>query len=163
MNAVREFVFSIMIVSVVAAAINMLAPDNSSVSRYVHFISALAVTAILLSPIRDVVSLIPKITDADLDMQIFFEGDSAYVYADEIINEACSHLNEEIKADIEERFACEIVSVKVSCDSEDIENVIITSVEVEVKKANRFICSDIINYIEDLLECECEVVESKDV
>ena len=38
MDKIREYIFALMIVSVSCAAVNMLAPEEGKISKYVHFL-----------------------------------------------------------------------------------------------------------------------------
>ena len=162
MAAVKEFILSLMIVSASAAAISMLAPDNSGSSKYVQFLCSIAVTALLLSPMRDIIGLLPEMLEGEVEIDSSIGTEAESVYAEYVIEETCRRLEEEISNEIENRLNREVNSVSIECDATDIENVIIEKVTVEYVSANAFVCSDTVNYVEELLDCECEVVVLQD-
>ncbi|MBE6686952.1 MAG: hypothetical protein E7591_06935 [Ruminococcaceae bacterium] len=157
MGRLKEYIFSLMIVSVSCAAVNMLAPDNSKLSKYVHFLVGLVVALAMLLPIQSIVRDMPLLFD-----EAVFEDKRSVITSlvDEselIIEESVSIMERELKEQIENRLSKKISNISIEYDAQDPENVIITKVRVEYDKSNRLLFSDTERYVEELLLCECEV------
>ncbi|MBR5514623.1 MAG: stage III sporulation protein AF [Clostridia bacterium] len=157
MGIIREYVFSIMIVSVSCAAVNMLTPENSGLSRYVHFLAALVVSFAILSPLQSLLYELPAFLDTEFknDAVLSFSGE---LNSEElIINETVEILEKELKVQTENRLKCKIEDLRIICDIKDTENISITKIEVDFENDNKYLFSDTRNYLEDLMMCECEV------
>lgn len=156
-QAVKEYVFSIMIVSISCAALNILTPEGSGTSKYVHFIAALVVSTVLLSPIQSLVGVLPDIFDKGYSIPAYAEKNSEYLYTDTIISETIENIKNTLASQLYNRFGYEACDLIIECDTSDSKNVAINEVTVIYEKDNRFLFSDTENYIKELLGCECEV------
>ena len=160
MTSIREYIFSLMIISISCAAVNMLTADNSSVSKYVRFLVSLIVTTVLLSPLQSAVGEIPELFIDDIEISFDGDDESVMVYADPVIEEACRQLEEEIIYELENRLSATPARVQLLCNTDDIENIVIEKISVIYPEYNKMLFSDTEKYIEDTMECECEVVEA---
>ncbi|MBR6514333.1 MAG: hypothetical protein IKT46_05805 [Clostridia bacterium] len=153
MEALREIVFSVMVVSVSAAAVTALVPDNSKIVGYVRFLVGMIVTTVLLMPLAPLVKSIP---DLDLNDIMVAGITSEDTYIDTVITDTCTRIETELTDMINQKFNMTPEYIRVECNN-DIEALRVIKAVVCCKDANRLLCSDITNYLEGILGDECEV------
>ena len=158
MQAVKEYIFSLMIVSVCCGVAGMLVPDNSSVNRYVQFIISLIVTVMILTPVSSVIGVLPELIDMGGELSLFAEDVETMSHADRIIAETVENISLEVREKLIDKFSVEPADIEIECDSSDIENVKIDKITVIYRDNNKFLMSDTIKYISELFYDECEVV-----
>lgn len=157
MGIVREYIFSLMIVSACCGIVSILAPDNTSLNKYVHFLISLIVTVILLSPIDSVLGLIPELMDSSINIEIANDENDSYDYTEALIKETCDNISEEIKLQIRNKFNVEPNEVVVCCDTDDIENITVNKIDITYSSDNELLFRDTVKYVVDLMGDDCEV------
>ena len=158
MEKIREYIFSIMIVSLSGAAVNMLAPENSNLSKYVHFLIALVISLVMLSPLYSFIYELPDIFDKEYIQKSEYSISSDLVSENAIIAETIEIMKKEVETAIESRFNCDVKEIEIICNTDDIEKIYITYIKISYEKENKYLFSDTKKYITDLFNCECEVV-----
>lgn len=159
MQSVKEYVFSLMVVSVSCAALNILAPEKGNLSKYVHFIAALIVSVVMLSPIQSFFGVLPGLFEGKTSLESSFEGYTEDVYAELVIYESLEIIKKDIANEIEKRFAESPEGVEIEYDAADSENVVIKAITVSFSGVSDFLLSDTENYISELFGCKCYAKE----
>ena len=157
MQTVKEYIFSLMIIAFSCAIVEILAPEDKGISRYLHFTAALVITVVLLSPVQSILGVLPDILELKYDLPVFAEINASDEYTDAVITESINKIKEEINAEVMRKFNCEAVEIMIEYDASDIENIVISKVLIGYDVSNRYLYSDTENYIEELMKCDCEV------
>ncbi len=154
MEAIREFVYSILVISVSGAAITMLAPENSSVSKHLRFLVGIVVTSALLFPISSAIGKLPTLTRADIEFDI--SNKEITVYTDTISDQVCKDIESELADMLYERFEVKPTNIDVKSNGK-ADALKIESVSVCYRSENILLYSDTVNYIRSLFGEGCEV------
>ncbi len=154
MGGIREFVYSLLIVSVSGSVITMFAPENPRVSKYLNFLISLVITSVLLLPLCNAVVKLPQIKTGDID---FAEGQASMsTYTDTVLEQACENIERELKDTLYQRFDVEPADVKVISNGVP-EALEIKEIEVIYDIENGLLYSDTVNYIRSIFDKDCEV------
>lgn len=156
MGNVKQYIFSLMVISLASACVNMLTPDESETSKFVNFLVSAVVCVVLLSPIHSLLKTLPELLSYDIEAYAEVDSDEA-VYADSIINAAIDNIKRDISLSLQKKFSIDAEKIEIEYDSSDIENIVINKVVIFIQKGNKYISSDICRYLSSLLSCECEV------
>ncbi len=154
MEAVREFVYSVLIVSVSGAIISMFAPENHRVSKYLNFLVSLVVTSVLLLPMSSVVGKLPQLSDFDIEFDTSTRELS--VYTDTLLVEICKNIETELTEDLCERFDIKPSRIEVHSNG-DVEDLLIVGIDIYYESSNRLLYSDTVKHIKSIMGDECEV------
>lgn len=120
----KELLFAVMSVSVCAAVISMLSPENESIKKQISFVCALSICAALSLPIIRLIS--GEGTSIDVSLEIEEEnGDSKAFEA--IIDLASKRICAEMEALAETRYGIKNAVLTLKLDASDRENVRIIS------------------------------------
>ncbi len=120
----KELLFAVMSVSVCAAVISMLSPENESIKKQISFVCALSICAALSLPIIRLISG----ERASIDVSLKNEeasGDSKAFEA--IIDLASKRICAEMEALAESRYGIKNAVLTLRLDASDKENVRIIS------------------------------------
>ncbi len=158
MAEIREYIYSLLVISLACSAVNILTPDNSSVSKYINLLLGLIVTAVLLYPLQSVLNVLPELCNREYLITSAYTDTADRVYADRIISVTCDNVEKEVSDMLEKRFSSKPSDVEVICNSEDISNVIIEKITVKYPHVNRLMIYDVKKYVEETLKSECEVI-----
>lgn len=154
MSQIREFVFSILVISVSGAAVTMFLPENSKTVKYVHFLVGIIVTSVLLMPLGRMKGILPELITKDIEFDIKETEISAYTSA--LADEAINNIEKSVSDRIYERFDIRPLRVEVDCNY-DIENLLINRVDIYFDVKNKLLYSDTVNFTEGIFEGSCEV------
>ncbi|MBE6574557.1 MAG: hypothetical protein E7652_09245 [Ruminococcaceae bacterium] len=157
MQGIREYVFSIMVITISSAALNMLAPEGKSISKYLHFLCALAVCCVILMPINSVFDTLPHIFDIDTESVEAGTEEYDRAYIDSLISKSIEIIEKDIKDSVEKKLECKVSCVSVEYNADDVSNIRIDRVRIGYKNENKYLFSDTENYVSELCDCECEV------
>lgn len=158
MQEIKEYIFSLMIVSVCCGMVSMLMPDNSRINKYVQFILSLVVTTILLNPIGSLIGIIPELIDTEALLSYDEEDIEVSLYADLIIKKTEENIAREVSDMVEARFRVKPVSVTVECTQEGNGDVRVKNIYIIFNRNNRYLYSDTEKYISDMFNGECGVI-----
>ncbi len=123
----KELLFSIMSVSVCAAIISMLSPENESIKKQISFVCALTICASLSLPIIRVIK--GDRIDLDLSLPSAEETDSS-VAVEKIIELASDEICKKMESIAERHYGIKNAALTLHLDTTDKENIIILSGEL---------------------------------
>lgn len=130
MDKINDYVYSILIISLVCGVINIFAPDGK-LKKYIKYTVSLAVVLTLLLPFRNIIYTIPKqlmdnmkaIENSVSDTYDGLEAGEAYT------KQTVEFLKKEIISSVKSRFN-KIISVDIIVDASDYSNIIIRSIDI---------------------------------
>lgn len=152
-----EYIYPFTVLTVSIGAIEILLPESFSVNKYVHFIMAVVITLMLLSPIQSGLKNIPLLLQGDR-IELVEEAYDKTAMTNALEEELSGVLEANIDTLIKQRFNLSVCDIQVDCDVSDPQNVIVNRACVFVEFENRFIDSDIKKFVEKKLDCVCEVI-----
>lgn len=158
MNAVKEYIFSLMIISVSCGAVSMLAPEGTRLNNYVRFLISLIITVVLLSPLGSLMGALPELSAGDIKLDLTNNELEAISAEDKIITETCEMIKEEIRTKIENRLSYTPKDIEIECGHDANESVTIEKITVVYEKNSAFLFSDTEKIISELFMNECEVL-----
>lgn len=160
MDGLKSYIFSIMIVSVTAAAINILAPEKGDIPKYMQFLLAIIISCVILLPVSSLLVTLPDIFNIEYtkELSCFDENE---LYPNKLVSETICIIENNISSEISKKFNTTPLLVNISCNTEDIDNIIIERIKIIFDKENKLMFSDIKKYIENIFECEVIVVADK--
>ena len=154
MEAIKSYITTLIVVSVTAGIVNIIAPDGN-MKKHIKYLIALSVVIILLLPFNDLIYTLPKILNS---YEINYESTTVMQTTEEII---LGHSIDKIKSDITEmisnRFKITVNDVEIIYNADDYENVTIDKIIVYT---NLF-AGDIEQYLTDMMYCEIEVINDR--
>ncbi|MBQ8254959.1 MAG: hypothetical protein IJY94_05585 [Clostridia bacterium] len=120
----KELLFAIMSVSLCAAVISMLSPDNESLKKQISFVCALSICAALSLPIIRLISGERESFDLSLPKEDEAENTEAF---NAIIDLAAKKICREMEAAAESRYGIKNAVLTLRLDASDRKNVKILS------------------------------------
>lgn len=162
MTEIKSFIFNLLIIGVSCAAVNYLAPSNEKLSKYIHYLFALIITVILISPIASAAGKFPQI-QADIEglLSSYSGTENMKIFSDEISNQTAKALEEKIANEIVAKFQVKPIKVSVGLKVKNNEEFSVEKINIIFEKYNSFLFSDTENYIKETFGCECEVAENE--
>ena len=154
MSGVRDFVYSLLIVSVSCSVVTMIMPENPRVSKYLNFLISIVVTSVLLFPLCNALSKLPQLNTVDIEVDAG-QADLS-LYTDAILKEACVKIEDEVRDMLKERFDTEPEDVNVISNN-DHQALKVEEITVVYSVDKKLLFSDTVNYIKDLFGTDCEV------
>ena len=154
MQHLKEYCYALIIVSLISTLIILLAPTNSKLIKYLRWITALCVTAVLISPILNL--------SGDIEFTVFKNGDPSFDYEnanDMILKEFSNKLSKSAKELVSEKFNVNCTSVDIEIISDDIEAVVLKKIKVLIDTESSFLKADIKKYLKEKLSCEIEIYD----
>lgn len=150
----KDLLFSIMAVSLFAAAVHILAPEGKGqMAKPIRFAAALAVCAALMSPL---LSILDKgLIDVSLSLPSISYVDPASA-EEAILTIGTDSLCQELEAMIAERFDLDEVTLSLTLDSSDYSSVRILGGILY----GRGELEEAASYLGEFLGCEIETEES---
>ncbi len=158
MQAVKEYIFSLMIISVSCGAVSMLAPEGSQLKNYIKFLISLIITVVILSPLSSLMGILPELTAVDINIDFFNKDIKTISSVDKIVEETCNLLKEEVKDEIGRKLSVAPIDIEFQCTYGEDEKVIIEKIIVIYDTNNSFLFSDTEKLISELFMKECEVI-----
>ncbi len=161
----REYIATLLCVASICGIVGMLSPEGKrgGISRHVNLVCSLAVLCVIAAPF---VNLIGELRNDGVDLGFIGEaGERAEEEYREVFNEYLAEYNaENVSVLLEEKICSEFeikaenieVWVRLATEKEEC---LVESVTVGVK--GEAILNDpysIVEYVCDLLDCECEIV-----
>lgn len=163
MNALREYLSSLVIVAAAAGLFSAFSPVSGAMKKYINYAIALAVVLVVLSPLKSVLKMIES-----LDELIILDTLDADSYASErertdqwILEKSQETIQEGIQTLLYDRFGIPKEEAKVSLvlDSSDPGAVVIQKIRIQLTGYAMWQnAREIENYIFSLVSCECEVI-----
>ena len=134
MSALKSYCYSLIIVSIIATLIILLAPTNSRVIKYLRWISALCVTTVLISPVLN----LSKKTEFILSEseEIIYRQENPN---DLILKEFKSKLSDSVKELVSDKFNVDCNSVNIEIISEDIEAISLEKIGLSINTNSVFL------------------------
>ncbi|MBR4881691.1 MAG: hypothetical protein IKU19_07135 [Clostridia bacterium] len=154
MEGIREFVYSILIVSVSGAVITMFAPENPGISKYLRFLVGIVITFVLLLPVAKVIGELPDLVPYEIEFDL--DDRDASVYTETVVERTCKEIGAELSEDLSERFDITPAGIDIISNG-DVEALEVVSVAVYYGIENSLLYSDTVKYIEGIFGKECEV------
>lgn len=154
MSGVRDFVYSLLIVSVSCSVVTMIMPENPRVSKYLYFLISLVVTSVLLFPLCNALGKLPQLNTVDIEVDAG-QADLS-LYTDAILKEACVKIEDEVRDMLKERFDTEPEDVNVISNN-DHQALKVEEITVVYSVDKKLLFSDTVNYIKDIFGTDCEV------
>lgn len=154
MSGVRDFVYSLLIVSVSCSVVTMIMPENQRVSKYLNFLISIVVTSVLLFPLCNVLGKLPQLNTVDIEVDAG-QADLS-LYTDAILKEACVKIEDEVRDMLKERFDTEPKDVNVISNN-DHQALKVEEITVVYSVNKKLLFSDTVNYIKDIFGADCEV------
>jgi Stage III sporulation protein AF (Spore_III_AF). len=147
METIKSYISILIVVSISAGAVNVLAPDGN-IKKYIKYLISLSVIIILLLPFKDLTFTLPKILNSyETEIAISTSAE------DLIVTYSIAEIKNNIKTLIKDRFNI-TVDVKIDYNADDYENVTIEKITVYSK----YFADDIKRYLSNMMYCEIEVV-----
>lgn len=166
MDAVKDYLSSLVIVAAAAGLISSFVPvgENSSMKKYINYAVALAVVIIILSPFKSALGMI-----SSLDEYIILDSEKNkdnYEQEKEktdkwIIEKSQETIKEGIKNLLYDRFAIqrEEAEVSLELDTSNQNSVVIRKIVIKLSGYAMWQNSgEIEQYIASLVKCDCEVI-----
>lgn len=158
MQVIKEYIFSLMIISIGCGAVSMLAPEGTKLKGYIKFLISLIITVIILSPLSSLMDILPEIVEDNIKLD-FSKGELEALSGNElIVTETCSLLKKEIGAELKRKLSVEPENIEIDCVINEDQNVVIDKVEIIYDKENGLLFSDTEKLISKLFMDECEVI-----
>lgn len=154
MSGVRDFVYSLLIVSVSCSVVTMIMPENPRVSKYLNFLISIVVTSVLLFPLCNALGKLPQLNTVDIEVDAG-QADLS-LYTDAILKEACVKIEDEVRDMLKERFDTEPEDVNVISNN-DHQALKVEEITVVYSVDKKLLFSDTVNYIKDIFGTDCEV------
>ncbi len=154
MSGVRDFVYSLLIVSVSCSVVTMIMPENPRVSKYLNFLISIVVTSVLLFPLCNALGKLPQLNTVDIEVDSG-QADLS-LYTDAILKEACVKIEDEVRDMLKERFDTEPEDVNVISNN-DHQALKVEEITVVYSVDKKLLFSDTVNYIKDIFGTDCEV------
>ena len=154
MSGVRDFVYSLLIVSVSCSVVTMIMPENPRVSKYLNFLISIVVTSVLLFPLCNALGKLPQLNTVDIEVDAG-QADLS-LYTDAILKEACVKIEDEVRDMLKERFDTEPQDVNVISNN-DHQALKVEEITVVYSVDKKLLFSDTVNYIKDIFGTDCEV------
>ena len=120
----KELLFAVMCVSVCAAIISMLSPENEGIKKQISFVCALAICASLSLPIIRLITGEQGVFDISLPKESKTDDSSAL---DAIISLTSERICDEMESIAERRFGIENAVLTIIFDTSDKESIKILS------------------------------------
>lgn len=120
----KELLFAVMCVSVCAAIISMLSPDNESIKKQISFVCALAICASLSLPIIRLITGENSAFDISLPKEEVADDSSGL---DAIISLASERICSEMESIAERSYGVKNASLTLTLDTSDKKNIKILS------------------------------------
>ena len=120
----KELLFAVMSVSVCAAIISMLSPENESIKKQISFVCALAICASLSLPVIRLITGERGVFDISLPQESVTDDSSAF---DAIIKLASEKICSEMESIAERRYGIENAVLTLTLDTSDKESIKIVS------------------------------------
>lgn len=155
MSGVRDFVYSLLIVSVSCSVVTMIMPENPRVSKYLNFLISIVVTSVLLFPLCNALGKLPQLNTVDIEVDAG-QADLS-LYTDAILKEACVKIEDEVRDMLKERFDTEPEDVNVISNN-DHQALKVEEINVVYSVDKKLLFSDTVNYIKDIFGTDCEVM-----
>lgn len=148
-----------MIISIIAGVVNILSPESGSIKKNISFAVSLCVVAALFIPLKGVVCDLPKLLRNYNSEEV--TGKPDYTASDNLIIQAASDkIKETVSKAIVSKFGLKNFDVDIELDTSDIENIKINKIIVSLKNKNKYMISDIKNYVHSFMQCNVEVKSS---
>ncbi len=136
----KELLFSIMSVSVCAAIISMLSPENESIKKQISFVCALSICASLSLPIIRLITGEQAVIDLSPPKEEETAGSAAL---DAIISLASERICDEMEGIAERHYGVKNAVLTLTLDTSDKESIKILSGELSgegnIKEAAEYI------------------------
>lgn len=158
MEELKSYISTLIIVSVAAGAINVMAPDGN-IKKYIKYLISLSVVIILLLPFKNLIYTLPKILES-YEIKFAEEEMSVLKSAEElIIDQSVYEIKKNINAVILNRFMIkiEVGDITIDYNADDYENVELNKITV-YSDCNDLIARDIERYLTNMMYCEVEVI-----
>ncbi len=160
MEALKQYIYSLMVISVVGGVVTALTPSGKSeINKYVRFAVSVAAVFAMLAPFIG-----KTFSELDLDAWQIASGETQQtadsVLPEKVLEEAKKRAEQNIQLVLQTKFSIseDGAGVFLILDTEDMQAVKIVRVEVSLYDARHNISRDKIKeYLEETLYCECEV------
>ena len=147
---------SLIYVTLICSLITLLFSSNRLI-KSIKYICGLITLIALLGVLSPVIRSLGALADADLTFDPE-EGESGLNGM--ITEQSASYICEYVKTLIEQKFSVskDNVSVSVTLDTEDMQNVVIKNVTLSFINTEKELYIKIAEYISDAIGCECTVI-----
>ncbi len=157
MNYIKEYILSLITISIAAGIINMIPPDGP-LKKYIKYIISLSVAITLLLPLKDIVYTLPsliKIKAGETDNESKYE-----IYRNAAVGNAVLEIEKKTAEAIKNKTGIE-AEVRLKVDDTDPQLIIILGVTVILKKEDSVSGNGILIYVSDVMgipysDCEVE-------
>ena len=158
------YIFTIIVVSVISGIISSLLSSNkNSLKKYVNFISGLICSLALLSPIVSIAVNMDKFSSSVENLVNSLSiSESANITNKLLIETGTEQISEGIKKTAISRFnfSEENIEVKALVNDDNIEAVILESIEIYLKNEATWTDEQLIKkYVEDLVGCQVKIIK----
>ena len=154
MIEIREFIFSLLIVSVSGATVTMFLPENTKTAKYLHFLVGIVVTSVLLMPLGRLKYILPELVPIEIQFDI--KDTDVSVYTSTVISDTCRRIGNELSDLIVERIGVRPSRIEVY-SNRDPENLMVNCVKIYFGEKNKLLYSDAYKYTKEILGADCEV------
>jgi len=149
MAGLKNYCYSLIIISVIATIIMLLAPNNGKTTKYLQWICALCITGYMIAPILKLTGKIEfNLSNPDTE-SVYIENGNAL-----ILNEFESVLCDTVKDLVYDRFDVKCKNIEVHIINDDIESISLESISIDVDTESNFLKADVKRYLNEKLSCE---------
>lgn len=153
MDEMREWFYSLMLVSVFSGALSLLSPEKTG--KTVRYLCSLCLVGVLLSPLSSLLTAEVKI-NFSVSNDSFESGESL------LIEETGERIKEEVAAQISKKYgiSADVFSVELTLGKSDLSNITVDG--VTVISSDRGILHhryEIEEYVSEAMLCGCELKE----
>ena len=157
MDGFRTYTLTLVLISVAASLVIILAPQKHDLIRYVRWITSLCITATMLLPLTSI--------GRDVGFELQFgqnhipnELDTIDTTNELISNALKEEIIKNIKLLINNKFNVNVRNCSVEIDSKEVDNIVVDRIEFSLDTNNKFICSDAVKYIKGVFECDSVII-----
>ncbi|MBQ3100842.1 MAG: hypothetical protein IJC50_07630 [Clostridia bacterium] len=154
MGSIKNYCYSLIVISVTVTVIMLLSPENTRIIKYVRWITSLCIILILTAPISKL--------GADIEFNDYTQGqvNSVKENAQElIIEEFKIKISDTVFKLINERFKIESSNIIVNLNTDDVENIYINNIGLSLNTKSKFLKSDVEGFLKEKFLCEINIYD----
>ena len=154
MGFIKNYCYSLTVISVTVSVIMLLAPENTRIIKYVRWITSLCVILVLTVPILKL--------GGEITINNFNNGQTKPIYEsgqELIINEFKSEISDIVYELINDKFNVGSSDIKVELNTQDVENISINEISLNLNTNSRFLKADAEKFLKEKFLCEINIYD----